>query len=126
MTYRSARTFAAVSFACVAFLLATADAQEDKPAPTEYKAKFYGDFRKGDPKDPNVRPVRDGNFKWESGGARVTMPGGEGKLQTAGVAAQFKIKGDFEITTSYEIIKADKPDEGYGVGVSMFVAIDPD
>ena len=99
--------------------------QEAKPAP-EWKAKFHVDFRGGDPKNSNVRPVREGNFRWETGGARITMPAGAGKLKTAGVAANFQIKGDFEITASYEILKADQPTEGYGVGVSLFVAIEPE
>jgi hypothetical protein len=97
-------------------------AQAEKASP-ELKAMFHQDFR-GDPKNPNVRPIREGNFRWEAEGARITMPAGQGKLATAGVAGNFHIKGDFEITASYEILKAEKPSEGYGVGVSFFVAID--
>ncbi len=99
--------------------------QEEKGG-AELKAKFYEKFKGGDPKNPALRLIRDGNFNWEAAGARVTMPPGEGKIPTAGIAANFKIKGDFEIIASYEILKADKPTEGYGVGVILFAAIDTD
>lgn len=104
--------------------LPDASAQEATAART-WKAIFHVDFRSGDPHDPNIRPMRKNNFRWETGGARMTMPAGAGKAPTAGITANFQIKGDFEITASYEILKAEQPSEGYGVGVSMYVAIEP-
>ncbi len=59
-------------------------------------------------------------------GPASPCPPRQGKLATTGVAAKFQIKGDFEITASYEILKAEQPTEGYGVGGSIYVAIDPD
>jgi predicted Zn finger-like uncharacterized protein len=94
--------------------------------PPILKVKFHQDFRGGDPNNPNLRFVRDGHIGWEPEGARITMPSGQGKIPTTGVAAQFRIKGDFEITTTFEILKAEKPTEGYGVGVSIYAAIDSD
>ena len=117
---------AALTALMVLVLASVTLGQEPDKAGPELKAKFYQDFLCGDPNNPNLRPVRDANFRWEAGGARVTMPAGAGVQPTAGVAANFKIKGDFEITASYEVLKAEKPTEGYGVGVSLFVAIDPD
>jgi predicted RNA-binding Zn-ribbon protein involved in translation (DUF1610 family) len=95
------------------------------PAPN-LKMKFQQDFRGGDPKNPNVRFLRDANIRWEPEGARITMPAGADKIPTTGVTANFQIKGDFQITGSFEILKAEQPTEGYGVGVSLWVAIDPD
>ena len=60
--------------------------------------------------------------QWEPLGARITLPPG----QSAGVAPSFTVQGDFEITTSYEILKSATPATGYGVGVSLYAAIDPD
>jgi hypothetical protein len=97
----------------------------DLPAPN-LKVKFHQDFRGGDPNNPNLRFVRDQNIKWEPEGARITMPAGQGKFPTTGVAANFQIKGDFQITASFEVLKAEQPTEGYGVGVSLYAAIDPD
>jgi hypothetical protein len=110
--------------ACLLGAPAFVRAQEEKSR--EWKTTFHQDFRKGDPKNPNLRSIREGNFRWESAGARITMPARAGKLDTSGVAANFQIKGDFEITTCYEILKADVPTEGYGVGVSIFAAIEPE
>src|SRR5439155_25470776 len=42
------------------------------------------------------------------------------------LATNFRVCGDFEITVSYEILKADRPSTGYGVGVSLYAAINPD
>jgi uncharacterized protein DUF1583 len=90
----------------------------------DLKAKFQQDFRGGDPKNPNLRFIHDRNVRWENGGVRITMPAGQGKLPTAGVAANFQVKGDFQITASFEVLKAQQPTEGYGVGVSIYAAID--
>ena len=120
--------FLVFTCACLfGFLAAGTRAQDEKPRP-ELKAKFHQDFRGGDPKNPHLRLIRDGNFRWEAEGARVTLPAGEGKIPTTGVAATFRIRGDFVMTAAYEILKAEKPQKGpgvYGVGVSLFVAIDP-
>jgi predicted RNA-binding Zn-ribbon protein involved in translation (DUF1610 family) len=96
---------------------------KESPA-SNLKAKFQRDFRGGDPKNPNLRFIHGRNVRWESGGARITMPASQGKLATAGVAVNFQVKGDFEITASFEILKAETPSEGYGVGVSIYAAID--
>ncbi len=55
------------------------------------------------------------------------MPGRRRQAEDREVVAAntSRLKGDFEITASDEILKADQPTEGYGVGVSMFVAIEP-
>ena len=97
--------------------------EKDSPA-SNLKAKFEQDFRGGDPKNPNLRFIHDRNVRWETGGVRITMPAGQGKIPTTGVAANFQVKGDFQITASYEVLKAQQPTEGYGVGVSIYAAID--
>jgi hypothetical protein len=58
-------------------------------------------------------------------GWRITLPAGRGKLPPAGFLTRFSVRGDFEITYTYEILKADKPTEGYGAGVSLYAAINP-
>jgi len=58
----------------------------------------------------------------ENEGLRISIPesyihpyGGIGAMTTFGV------KGDFEITATYEILQADKPTTGFGVGLSLRV-----
>jgi DNA-directed RNA polymerase subunit RPC12/RpoP len=111
-------------FLCACFLVCSAGFAQN--GQKEFKARFHQDFRGGDPKNPNLRPVRDANFRWEAEGARITIVAGEGRVPTTGIAGNFRIKGDFEITASYEVLAAEKPTEGYGVGISLFVAIDPE
>jgi hypothetical protein len=36
-----------------------------------------------------------------------------------GVRTAFGLRGDFEVTATYEILQADPPTDGFGVGVAM-------
>lgn len=58
----------------------------------------------------------------EEGGLRIKILPNRGK-DGAGVQTKFALTGDFEITAAYEILSADKPTTGYGVGV--FLTISP-
>jgi hypothetical protein len=93
--------------------------------PVETKKSFQQDLRGLSAMPENMRTVGAG-VRWESAGARVTAAAGHDRLPTAGVSASFQIKGDFEITASFEILKAETPADGYGVGVSIYAAIDTD
>lgn len=95
----------------------------DVPAWVEFAQDFRGkrfDIRTmkidGANAEQLVRP--------EDAGLRITIPAGTGKPGPVGVATQFGVRGDFEITAGYQILKAAEPTEGYGVGVSVFVQAD--
>lgn len=79
---------------------------------------------------------RDGNFDNRqlsligAGSSRLIKAGPSGLLiktpakiaiNEVGFAAKCVVKGDFEITASYEILDLAKPDSGYGVGPCMHV-----
>jgi serine/threonine protein kinase/predicted RNA-binding Zn-ribbon protein involved in translation (DUF1610 family) len=92
---------------------------------SEAKAtEFYQDFRVLDLNSPFLRPVGRGGQP-DDKGVRITLPAGEGKQPHAGFMTKFAVRGDFEATVSFEILKADKPDTGYGVGTSIYAALDP-
>jgi LSD1 subclass zinc finger protein len=93
--------------------------------PGDLKAVFHQDLRNADLNNPILRPM-GGGFRPEAQGARITFIPGEDMPRASGLAPDFQVHGDFEITVSYQILKADKPDTGYGVGVNLYVAIDPD
>ncbi|HKI36394.1 MAG TPA: DUF1583 domain-containing protein [Gemmataceae bacterium] len=93
--------------------------------PPEAKARFHQDLRTADLNNPNLRAVGEA-LRYEAAGVRVTLPAGEAVLPPSGLATNFTVRGDFEITVAYEILKADLPTTGYGVGVALYVAIDPD
>jgi serine/threonine protein kinase len=91
----------------------------------EMPARFRQDFRAPDANHPLLRTIGEG-VEWEPAGVRLRQPGNQGVLRATGIAPYFQIQGDFEITASYEILHVDRPTTGYGVGVSVYAALDPD
>jgi hypothetical protein len=99
--------------------------QKAAQAPPEKRARFHQDLRSAEFRNPNLRQVGE-NVRYEAAGLRVTLPPKQGDLPPSGLAMNFTVHGDFEITVAYEILTADQPTTGYGVGVSVYAAIDPD
>jgi serine/threonine protein kinase len=62
----------------------------------------------------------------EPTGLRVTLPAGHpGKRMGTGLASNFSVKGDFQITLGYEILKEPEPaDAGQGTGVYLWVDLE--
>jgi hypothetical protein len=94
-------------------------------APDKLVAEFHPDLR--DPKlIGSTMSLHGTGLKQDEHGVRISLPGGQGKLQPTNLVTNFAVRGDFEATLSYEIIRADRPTSGYGVGVTLYAAIDPD
>src|SRR5262249_20761419 len=94
-----------------------AGAQEKKAS------EFYHDFRGRDVPaelrvfgDPNHQLIRA-----EPEGLRITLPKDREPRLAVGLRTSFGIQGDFEVTVTYEILHAEEPPSGYGVGAGMFV-----
>jgi serine/threonine protein kinase len=91
--------------------------------------EFYHDFRGGGPL-PTELALEGGDADEmahpEAGGLRVTMPATRRRSGPVGVATTFPVTGDFEITGTYELLSADQPPRGNGVGVALNIATDPD
>jgi hypothetical protein len=116
------------------WLLRPADAEQDEPAgapprtdAARLTAVFHQDFRNSafDPRalrlvggylEDRVRRQRDG--------LHIRIPDGFDKPEAVGVTPRFRIHGDFEITASIAIVKADKPIRGYGVAAALWVETD--
>ncbi len=65
-------------------------------------------------------------MKFERDGLRMTLPAGQPNGQpTAGIRSAFGVKGDFEITLNFEILKENPPAEGgkFGTRLSLAVAV---
>ena len=62
-------------------------------------------------------------MKGDAAGLRITLPGKEAP-PPIGVASRLAVHGDFEITASYRLLKVDKPTNGYGAGVSLWIAME--
>jgi serine/threonine protein kinase/WD40 repeat protein len=101
-------------------------AKRQRPDAPPKQAELQLDFRSLDPASPDWRPIGQKDFvQIDSKGARLTLPAGQGKIWHTGFMSGFAVRGDFTATFSFEILKADTPDTGYGVGVSIYAAVDP-
>ena len=47
--------------------------------------------------------------KREADGLRITLPAGAGKKGAVGIAGRFPLRGDFEVTATYELIDGPEP-----------------
>jgi serine/threonine protein kinase len=89
--------------------------------------RFYQDFR-GRPIDKRffmfTGPKAPRQITEEADGLRITLPAEGEEPQPTGLATNFRVIGDFEITTSYELLKADKPADGWGLGVQLYIMME--
>jgi hypothetical protein len=103
----------------VRFLPAAAIAQQ--PSAKE----VYQDFRGKPPTPPDFRlagPDLKAVTKSEAAGFRITLPKTRKAHFAVEIAPTFAITGDFEITGTYELLAADMPTDGYGVGVALNIS----
>jgi hypothetical protein len=89
-------------------------------------ATVHIDFR-GKPLDNKLfakvvgaKTVNDEHIRIDDGGLRITLDDPATPLGEYGIQAKFRIKGDFEITTSYELLKAE-PGLAPAVGVTVYL-----
>lgn len=108
-------------------LAGSALAQPDGGA-KEYPNEVYFDFR-GKPLPPELTVKPDGAdrlIKSEPEGLRVTLPKDRKNLAPFELIARVGVEKDFEITATLEILHADTPNDGFGVGASLFInKVDP-
>jgi hypothetical protein len=60
-------------------------------------------------------------IKVEAEGLRITLPKDRESLSQVGFSIPLKVHGNFEITATFEIVEAETPKIGYGVGATMGV-----
>jgi serine/threonine protein kinase len=89
--------------------------------------EYYLSF-KGAPKNMErlelIGPDADECVKFEPSGLRITLPTGYPEKRVAtGLAANFGIQGDFEITIGFEMLKEPEPTHT-GQGTGVFVGVD--
>jgi hypothetical protein len=94
------------------------------PAPS---GEFYQDFRAGQQPAPPLELVgADAGVvaRAEEGGFRITLPGDRKKRDRVSLVLRTRFKGDFEITSGYEILQVGQPVEGHGVAFALLVRTD--
>jgi hypothetical protein len=93
--------------------------------PGQLGAEIYHDFRAGQPLPASFRVIGHDGGKYtkpEQGGFRITIPADRKFVHDrVGLEMAGPFKGDFEVTAGYELLHADAPTNGYGVGVELFV-----
>ena len=99
------------------------------PAQAAPPTEFHQDLRHGHALLPPVSLVGPDAAlvaRPDDRGLRVTLPADRKRLQAVGIVAKFAIAGDFEITGAYELLSADRPERGFGVGVNLMISPAPD
>ncbi len=94
-----------------------------EPEP-QLRTAFHWDFRLPDQNLQFLSPAEEWPQQ-DDKGMRITIPAGGAPPRRAGFNTQFAVHGDFEVTTAFEILRADQPTTGYGVGVGLYAPIDP-
>jgi hypothetical protein len=59
-------------------------------------------------------------MSFEKEGLRIKLTKDRKMTGQVGVITNFPVKGNFEITAAYEILHADQPTEGWGVGATLY------
>jgi hypothetical protein len=83
---------------------------------------IYQDFRHGVPLASGFEKVgADGEARItsEAEGLHAVVSATRQRVEPVGVRLSLKVAGDFEITTSYQILHAEQPKEGHGVGFEL-------
>jgi WD40 repeat protein len=94
------------------------------PASDKLQAVFHQDFRTIDLNSQQVLRAVGSELHRDDRGVRVTLPAGQGILPHTGFVTNFTVRGDFEMTLAYEVLKEEKPVKGFGVSVAMFAMLD--
>ncbi|MEJ7637758.1 MAG: hypothetical protein WKF75_07145 [Singulisphaera sp.] len=66
-------------------------------------------------------PTPERFIRLEPEGLRITLPSQDGPAQPLGVALRPAVRGDFELEATFELLRIDRPDEGRGAGLTIFL-----
>lgn len=111
---------AAAGFGLALWLTATAPANEEAlEDPNLFRQDFRG--RKVDEQFWKYTPADAAAMMHEEPeGLRISVPPAKTNV-AVGIVPKFPVKGDCEITMSYELLPGKNPSKGRGVGVSLYV-----
>lgn len=89
----------------------------------DLKNEYSIDFRKGNFDNTNLTTLSPGAFRLmlpRKEGLQMLLPSGR-KLPTIAISPVFRIRGDFEITASFDFRRPRSPKEGYGCGPTLYL-----
>jgi serine protease Do len=122
-TMRSAAgwlTWLSLGWLTIAAVTAGAAAGQEEPAVLQ--SKFHHDFRTSDYPPEFLLPVGQGDMTRDGRGLQITYAPAKGLRQATGLYTMFALRGDFEVTVSFEILKADRPQTGEGVDPILYAS----
>jgi hypothetical protein len=99
----------------------------DSPAQGPATEAYY-DFR-GRPIPPDLTFGDPGGqfIRSEPDGLRITLPKDKARQARVGLSLPMAIRGDFEVTTTFEILRAEAPPPEFGgYGVGILLRVNPD
>jgi serine/threonine protein kinase len=95
------------------------------PSPRATPIESYHDFR-GQALPASMNLFGDPEcVRFEPEGLRITLPKDRQDLGPVGIATNLDLTGDFEITTTFELLEAESPPPSYGVGLTLVVRKPP-
>jgi hypothetical protein len=89
--------------------------------------EFFQDFRADQSISDFLKftgPNADTIAKQDDTGLRITIPPTQLARETVGLRSAFRLKGDFEVTTSYQILHTEQPQDGNGIGFMLYLLTD--
>lgn len=89
----------------------------------ELSNEYQIDFRNGNFDNTNLISLSPGAFRLmlpRKEGLQMLLPAGK-KLPTIAISPAFRVRGDFEITASFEFRSPRTPKEGYGCGPTLYL-----
>ena len=91
-----------------------------------WDAEYHWDFQTGHFDNQSLVPMGRGAvnlMRPGPDGLRVFVPAGK-HVESVGFCPRFKVRGDFEITVTYKVLKWTTPESGHGVGPSIYLRTD--
>jgi WD40 repeat protein len=85
---------------------------------------FYVDFRNSRPVPASMKATGVDEYaviKPEDEGLRITLPANRKRTDMVGVSMDCDVKGNFEITVGYDLLRANQPMKGHGVGLELYI-----
>jgi len=84
--------------------------------------EFHHDFRgRPVPAEVALFPIEWPFAKEEGEGLRITLPKDRKYRAPVGLRTNLPVQGNFEITAAIQILEAESPTQGFGVGVTVYV-----
>jgi serine/threonine-protein kinase len=99
---------------------------EKAPRVEGQQMEFYQDFRPNHPWGPQLLWTgREGDevIEPDERGLRIKLSGQRTNIYPCGVVLRSPVKGNFEVTAGYEIVQAERPLAGQGVGFEVWLTL---